>query len=81
MSLYKVEVENTILKYSAPTMYVEAANDNDARTVAKSRSGLGKYDSELGWVFTPHQLRDGHLKIRAPKRGKKQSQKEKAKGT
>ena len=80
MSFYKVKVENKILGYDAPTIYLEASNDNEAIIIAKSRSGLGKYDNEIGWKFTPYENNLSRLRTRMSKRGRKQSQKEKAKG-
>jgi len=38
----------------APSIYLDASNDKEARKEAKAMSGLGKFDS---WNFIPIELK------------------------
>ena len=53
MKSFKVVVRHISGK-TAPSIFVDAANDKEARNEAKAASGLGKFDS---WEFTPIELK------------------------
>lgn len=52
MKRFEVKVTNG--KYNAPSIYLEAARDVEAEKLAKSKSGLGRFDS---WQFIAREIK------------------------
>jgi len=51
--MYKITI-TLILGYSAPSMYCDATNENDAIKIARKQSGLGRFPE---WKFTANKIK------------------------